>query len=172
MIVNRERLIVGKIVGIHGIKGFMKVHSFTQNTKDILNYSAYFINENEFDCITFHFKVKKLLVCSLPGCNSRSVAENYIGKMIEINISDLPKLGKNEFYHHKLIGFEVKTVKDEVFGNIIQFHDFGGGQVVHVNKFGEDFYLPIDSKFINEIDIEERKVILNLPIDFINTNQS
>ena len=169
MIVNQNRLVIRKIVGIHGIKGFVKILSFTENKKDLLNYSRYYINDEELKKITFHFEIKKNLICSLPICNNRNKAKTYINQEIEIDKSALPILTADEFYQHSLIGLEARTIKGEIFGKIVQFHDFGAGLMIEVNKQAEVFYLPIDPKFINDVNIEKKNVILNLPIDFLNS---
>tara|TARA_B100001175_G_C19234476_1_gene506926 strand:- start:166 stop:684 length:519 start_codon:yes stop_codon:yes gene_type:complete len=169
---NQERLVVGKIVGIHGIKGFVKIQSYTENKKDLLNFSKYYINNKKLEKIAFHFEIKNNLICSLPSCNNRNEAKTYINKEIKIDKSSLPKLNTNELYQHSLLGYDVETIKGELFGKIVQFHDFGAGIMIEVSNQNEVFYLPIDPKFINEVDIEKKNVILNLPIDFIISKKS
>ena len=99
-------------------------------------------------------------------------AKTYINKEIKIDKSSLPKLNTNELYQHSLLGYDVETIKGELFGKIVQFHDFGAGIMIEVSNQNEVFYLPIDPKFINEVDIEKKNVILNLPIDFIISKKS
>ena len=172
MIVKQNRLVIGKIVGVHGIKGFVKIISFTENKKELFNYSQYYIKNEQFKKLTFHFTNKQNLICSLPHCNNRNKAITYLNQEIEIDKSALPKLKARELYQHSLIGLEAKNVKGDIFGKIVQFHDFGGGLLIEVDKNGQVFYLPIDPKFINDVNIEKKNVVLNLPIDFLNSNHS
>ena len=167
MNLESKRIIVGKVLGLHGVKGLVKVKSFTERKIDIFNFSPFYIDNKKLEKIVFCFKSKDHFVCKLEGCNDRDQAKIYINKDILVNSAKFPSLGEKEYYQHDLIGFKVKNQNSDIFGNILQFHQFGAGPVAEVVKNKNSIFLPIDKKFIKDINVKSKIIILDLPKESI-----
>ena len=163
MSLDSKRITVGKIIGLHGVKGLLKIKSFTETKNDIFNFSPFYIDNKKLEKIIFCFKSKEHFVCKLEDCNNRDDAKKYINKDILVNAEKFPSLSEKEYYQYELIGFKVTNENNDIFGDILQFHEFGAGPVIEVIKNRKSFFLPIDKKFIKDINIKSKKIILDLP---------
>ena len=167
MILNQKTIIVGKVVGVHGTKGFVKLKSFTEQKYDIFNYFPYYIDNKKIEKIIFHFQKKDNFICNLSNCLDREDAKKYINKHVFIKKSKLPPLNNEEIYQYELLDFEIVNTRGDVFGKIIQFHNFGAGLIIEVNKNEKAFYLPIDKKFIVDVKLDLKQIIMDVPIETI-----
>ena len=165
---DKKLLQIGLFVGVHGIKGEVKLKSYTEIPENIFSYKELYVeNSNKQINLIFVKKIKNNFVCKMENVISRNEAEKYKGLKLFINRDKLSKLSDNEFYQVDLLGFQVYNLKRENFGSIISFNDFGGGLLVEVNKNDKMFYLPMNLNFLKDINYVKKEVILNLDLNFI-----
>ena len=166
---SKKNLIeIGSFVGVHGIKGEVKLKSFTEIPENIFTFNEIFI-ESCKNPIKFKFvrKFKQTFVCKIENVETRCDAENFRGLKLFISRKRLPKITHDEFYHYDLLNFEVYNLNKESFGEVISFEDFGAGLLAEVKKNEKTFYLPIGKAFLKKIDYKDKQIILDLEIDFI-----
>jgi len=165
---NINLIEIGCFVGVHGIKGQVKLNSFTEIPESIFNYKEFFLEKNDNVLkLKLISKVKENLICKIENVETRNEAEKYRGLKLFIKKDSLPKLEESEFYHRDLIEFQVYNLKKESFGKIQSFNDFGGGLLIEVKKENKLFYLPVGNNFLEDIDYEQKEVIINLDLSFI-----
>jgi len=165
---NKNFLEIGLFVGVHGIKGEMKLKSYTEIPENIFSYKELFAeNSNKPINLVFVRKVKNSFICRIENIITRNEAEKLRGLKLFINRNKLSKLSNDEFYQVDLLGFKVYNLQRESFGSIISFSDFGGGLLVQVNKNDKMFYLPMSSSFLKDINYVKKEVVLNLDLNFI-----
>jgi 16S rRNA processing protein RimM len=165
---NINLIEIGCFVGVHGIKGQVKLNSFTEIPESIFNYKEFFLEKNDNVLkLKLISKVKQNLICKIENVETRNEAEKYRGLKLFIKKDSLPKLEESEFYHRDLIEFQVYNLKKESFGKIQSFNDFGGGLLIEVKKENKLFYLPVGKDFLEDIDYEQKEVIINLDLSFI-----
>ena len=124
---DKKLLQIGLFVGVHGIKGEVKLKSYTEIPENIFSYKELYVeNSNKQINLIFVKKIKNNFVCKMENVISRNEAEKYKGLKLFINRDKLSKLSDNEFYQVDLLGFQVYNLKRENFGSIISFNDFGG----------------------------------------------
>lgn len=106
-----DLLTVGKITGCYGIKGWVKVYSFTDPQENFLHYGGWVIRRRrgpdeaiEFDAGKRHGKG---LVAHIRGVDDRTVAESYLGLEVAVPADSLPVLEEGDFYWHELEGLQV-----------------------------------------------------------------
>lgn len=105
-----ELLTVGRITGCYGIKGWVKVHSFTDPQENFLKYGGWVIRRRggpeavEFDAGKRHGKG---LVAHIRGVDDRSEAERFRGLEVAVPADCLPDLEEGDFYWHQLEGLAV-----------------------------------------------------------------
>ena len=166
---SKQNLIeIGSFVGVHGIKGEVKLKSFTEIPENIFSFKEIFIETSD-DPIKLNFvrKFKQIFVCKIENVETRSDAENFTGLKLFVSRESFPKLNDEEFYHSDLLNFQVYNLNKESFGKIISLENFGAGLLAEVKKNNKTFYLPIGKAFLKEIDYENEQIILDLEIDFI-----
>ena len=166
---SKQNLIeIGSFVGVHGIKGEVKLKSFTEIPENIFSFKEIFIETSD-DPIKLNFvrKFKQIFICKIENVLTRSDAEYFKGLKLFILRESLPNLTDDEFYHSDLLGFEVHNLNKENFGKVMSLVDFGAGLLAEVKKNKKTFYLPIGESFLKEIDYKVKQIILDLEIDFI-----
>ena len=166
---SKKNLIeIGSFVGVHGIKGEVKLKSFTEIPENIFSFKEIFIESFKNPIkLKFIRRFKQIFVCKIENVETRSDAENFRGLKLFTCRKSLPKLTHDEFYHSDLLNFEVYNLNKESFGEVIFFEDFGAGLLAEVKKNDKTFYLPIGKAFLKKIDYKDKQIILDLEIDFI-----
>ena len=158
---SKDFILVGSIVGLHGLKGYLKVKSFLENPKDIFKFGEYFIDKLSFSSILLKFNKKSVFICELEGINSIEEAKKFVNKDIFISRLSLPKTDKDEIYLNDLISFNVELETGLYLGELVKFYDFGGGPIIEVKHGDEEKMLPFSKNFIINIDRDLRLITLS-----------
>ena len=162
---NRKNFILaGSILGLHGLKGYIKVKSFLENPKDLFNYDRYFINKISFSSLLLKFNKKSVFICELVGVNSIEEAKKFVNKDIFIYKTSLPKTDKDDIYLNDLISFNVELESGLYLGELVKFYDFGAGTIIGVKHGHTEEMLPFSDNFIINIDQDLRVITLSSSI--------
>ena len=161
---SKEFILVGSIVGLHGLKGYVKVKSFLENPKDLFNFDKYFINKISFNSLLLKFNKKSVFVCELAGINSIEEAKNFVKADIFISRASLAEKDEDEIYLNDLISFNVELEYGLCLGELVRFYDFGGGPIIGVKHGDEEKMLPFSKNFIINIDRDLRVITLSSSI--------
>lgn len=107
-----DRIAVGQLVGVFGIKGWLKVKSNTEPAENIINYKPWYLKTQhglkKIEVDEYAFRPQGLMI-HIKGCDDRDEAAALGKAVIEIDKSLLPKLGEQEYYWHQLVGLKVFT---------------------------------------------------------------
>ena len=165
---NKNFLEIGLFVGVKGIKGEVKLKSYTEVPENLFSYKEFYLdNSSKPINLIFIRKVKQNLICKIENITTRNDAEKLRGLKLLIKRDQLSTLADDEFYQVDLLGFQVYNLNRDSLGEIITFNDFGGGLLIEVKKNDKKFYLPMSSNFLEDINYVEREVVLNLDLNFI-----
>ncbi len=135
-----EKVILGRISGVYGVKGWVKVFSYTDPMEAIVDYSPWFIRaENRRNAAWTKVKLKsgkrhaKTVVAKLENCNDRDQAMAYVGTEIAIDLHQLEQLKeKDEYYWRDLIGLRVINQQDIELGTVKSLLETGANDVLVV----------------------------------------
>ena len=135
-----EKVILGRITGVYGVKGWVKVFSYTDPMEAIVDYSPWFIRaENRKNAAWTKVKLKagkrhaKTVVAKLEHCNDRDAAMAYIDTEIAIEKQQLEELTEqNEYYWRDLIGLRVINQQDVELGIVKSLMETGANDVLVV----------------------------------------
>ena len=159
------RVCLGVIVGAHGIRGEVKVRSFTADAADI---GAYGVLTDKSGQKCFAVKVvghsKDDLRVKIDGCNDRNQAEALRGTELFVERGVLPETEDEEFYQADLVGLEVKTESDKVVGKVVAFYNFGAGDIIEIQIGQKLEMLPFNKDFVPEVCINKGYIIIREPI--------
>lgn len=134
---SEDFILVGKISGAHGIKGWVKIFSFTDPRKNILAYSPLYISRKgqwvKLDVVSGRVQGKGI-VMSLEGITDPDQVLPLIGSELAITKEQLKPAGNDTFYWSQLIGLTVINVKDETLGVVDSLHETGANDVLVVKN--------------------------------------
>lgn len=162
---QEDKVCLGAIVGVHGIRGEVKVKSFSDDERHLTSYG---LLKNESGDQTFDVKIvghsKELLRVKIKGVDDRNTAETLIGTGLYIERDKLPELAEDEFYHTDLIGLAAKSKDGEVIGTVNAVYNFGAGDLIEL-KMSDDGrleMLPFTKAFVPNINIKDRFIIVEM----------
>ena len=148
-------------MGLHGLKGYIKVKSFLENPKDLFNFDKYFINELSFSSLSLRFNKRSIFICELVGINSMEEAKKFVKEDIFIFRSSLPETDEDEIYLNDLMSFNVELETGLYLGELVKFYDFGGGPIIGVKHGDKEKILPFSKNFIINIDRDLKLITLS-----------
>ncbi len=114
---SEELIVVGKVSSVYGVKGWVKLYSFTEPMSNLLDFSQLYIKRGgqwQPTSITEGRQHGKSLVASLKGVDDREQAKALAGSELAVSQSELPALAAEDFYWHQLEGLQVLTEIDGV----------------------------------------------------------
>ena len=135
-----EKIVVGRITGVYGVKGWVKIFSYTDPMESIVDYNPWFIRaENRKNAPWIQIKLKsgkrhaKTVVAKLEHCNDRDTAQAYIGNEIAIELQQLEALKqKDEYYWRDLLGLRVINQQGVELGIVKDLMETGANDVLVV----------------------------------------
>lgn len=157
---------LGEIVSAHGIKGQVKIKTYTQYPENIMSYGALITQNPSYETLT----IKTLrassvssVIATLETIADRNAAEKLIGIKLYILRQQLPKTNGDEYYHHDLIGLLAYDVNDKEYGQVMGLEDYGAGIFLTLKPSAgtKMATLPFTQDAVLAIDLEAKKIILN-----------
>ena len=167
-VLGREKVLVGVITGAHGIRGEVKLKSFTVDPKAVATYGPLISATGEIFEITKLKPATSDFIATLKHVTDRNRSEALKGTELFINRSQLPKTSDDEIYMYDLIGTSVYGVNHVLLGSVVGFENFGAGDLMDVRVEGraDTVLIPYTKKFITSATTE--KVCVDLPDDYLN----
>jgi 16S rRNA processing protein RimM len=132
--INKE-VILGKVGAVYGIKGWLKIHSFTDEQEAILDYFPWSLklgNKQQSVEIKDWRKHNNGIVVQVAGIDDRDMAQKLVGSEIIVNEVELSELPEGEFYWRDLIGMTVVTDKGYDLGQVSDIMETGANDVLVV----------------------------------------
>ena len=126
---------LGKVGAVYGIKGWLKIHSFTDDQEAILDYFPWSLklgNKVQSVEITDWRKHNNGLVVKVAGIDDRDIAQKLVGSEIFVSEDALSDLPEGEFYWRDLIGMTVVTDKGYDLGQVSDIMETGANDVLVV----------------------------------------
>jgi 16S rRNA processing protein RimM len=160
---------VGKISGVFGVKGWVKVFSFTDPRDNIITYSPWTLKkgvEEKVIAVIDGQLQGKTVVAQLDGIVDRDQAASLMGWEVFIQPDQLPTPSKDEYYWSQLIGLNVETVDGVQLGKIESLLETGANDVIIV-KDDRERAIPflLDQTIVN-IDLDAGKMVVDWDPEF------
>lgn len=161
---NTEYVIVGKIGSTYGIKGWVKVLSYTESMTDILEYTPWYLEEGQAwkpVRIDDGHEYGKGLIVHITGFDNPETARALAGKVVAVQRAQLPALKKQEYYWTDLEGLTVIDQHGETLGKVIYLIETGSNDVLVVKgktEFGIPYLL---GNTVIRVDLEKKEIHVN-----------
>ncbi len=162
---STQRVCLGIITGARGIRGEVRIRTFTERPEDISEYGPL---TDETGARTFKLSepkpIKGGVAARIEGIADRSGAEDLKGTHLYVDRRSLPELDSEEFYHADLVGMRVTSEDGENIGTVAAVHDFGAGDVLEIDRGQEvSLFAPFTRDSIPLVDVEKRNLVLIAP---------
>ena len=155
---------LAKIVAAHGIRGEVKLKSFTSDVKDFASYGKL---SNKDQTRFFEVKItgfaKELVRAKIKGVDTRNDAESLKGTELYISRDKLPALKNDTFYQTDLIGLKVLEKSNlKQIGEIVGIYNFGAGDILEIKLEGlkQTEMLPFNDEYVPTVDVEHGFVVV------------
>ena len=162
-----EYLEIGQIVNTSGLNGVVKVNPFTDDITRFEKLKTVLLDKNgtlveyEIEQVRYH---KNMVMLKLKGIDDINQAEMLRNLYIKINRKYAVKLPKDSYFIVDLLGLEVYTVEGELLGTVNDIFPTGSNDVYVVkDEFGKQILIPALKTVIKDIDLESKKIIVELP---------
>jgi 16S rRNA processing protein RimM len=169
---SQRLVLMGAILGAHGIKGEVKVKSFTVNSAAIAEYGPLTDTKHKrsFDLsvVGTADAAKAILIARIAGITDRNAAEALKGVELFVDRARLPApKDPEEYYLADLIGLGAFDAKGGKLGEVVSVDNYGAGDLLLVvPESGEGFVVPFTKAFVPVVDVKGGRVVLDLPADF------
>ncbi len=169
---NDEMIILGKITGIFGIKGWLKLYSNTRPIENICQYKTLWLQAAQnhdwqpytAEAIKPHAKT---IIAKLASIDSPETAQLLLGSLVAIPRTDLPTLEDNEYYWRDLIGCHITNLQNISLGIVDHLLETGANDVLVVKDAHKERLIPfIQGTTIIEIDIGKKHITVDWDEDF------
>jgi 16S rRNA processing protein RimM len=162
---DSARICLGIITGAHGIKGWVRVKSFTADPEAIADYGQL---SDESGARRFALELvgaqKGVLLARIKGVEDRNAAERLKGLRLYVRRADLPPPGDDEFYEADLIGLAATREDGTLFGTIRVVNNFGAGASLEIeDPAGKMVLVPFTNAAVPVVDIANKRVVIVPP---------
>lgn len=154
---------LGKINGLFGVQGWVKIFSHAQPRKNILSYQPWHIQvDGQWQTLEIikGREQGKTIVAQLEGIKDREQASSMIGVDLYILKSQLPKLSEGAHYWEDLIGLKVINQQQVVLGKVSNLVDTGANNVLIVNG-DKEHWVPYIQPFLVSVDIDKQQILVD-----------
>jgi len=164
-----DRICVARIGAAHGVRGEVKLWSFTEDPAAVANYGPLETQDGkqrlEIEALR---PAKDHFVARIGGVNDRDAAERLRNLELYVPRTRLPAIEEDDtFYHADLIGLDAVTPEGTQIGTVRALHNFGAGDIIEIAPVGsgEPLMLPFNDATVPKIDIDSKQIVLVPPAE-------
>lgn len=161
-----EKICVGAIAGAFGVRGEVRLKSFTAIPEDIASYAPL---ESEDGTRSFSVKVtrqvKNGLAARLSGITTKEEADALRGTQLFVPRDRLPSLPDDEFYHTDLIGLDVTDTGGAPLGKVLSVINNGADDLLELSAPGQKqtVLLPFTKAVVPTVDLAQGRIVADPP---------
>ena len=172
---DAETVVVGRVDAPYGVKGWVKVFSFTDPIEGILEYSPWQLvkrGKQQTLAVVEGRTQGRGLIALFEGFDDRSQAESLNGAEIRITKDQLPALQPGEYYWHQLEGLAVVNKQGERLGSVDHLMETGANDVLVVRADADSIddrerLIPyVDEEFVLKVDVDKGEILVDWPAEY------
>lgn len=164
--VEAERVELGKVVGVHGLDGWLKLYSYCDPREQIFEFGPLIFGNTLIE----HFEGKvhgKGLLVRLADHPDRTSVEQFVGDAVWVNRTSLPPLEAGEYYWNELLGLTVLDTQGQELGQVDRVVETGANDVLVV-KGRQNTLIPyVFDRYILEVDLAAGRMIVDWSADWL-----
>jgi 16S rRNA processing protein RimM len=169
-----ERICVGVIAGAHGVRGLVRIRSYTEDPADLTAYGPLTDarGERRFS-VTVTGRAKGLLLARIAGVSDRDAAQGLKGARLFVARAALPEPEQeDEYYRADLIGLRAEDPAGRPVGTVAAVENYGAGDILEIARpQGEPLLLPFTRAFFPRVDLAAGRIVVAPPNEVIAERQ-
>ena len=163
-------LVVGQVLGAHGIRGELKVEILTEDPHRFGLLQQVLVGLEDKEPVPWILEGYRLhkghALLKLQGCDDRTAAEMLRGYYIQVHFEDALPLEEDEYFEHQIVGLQVWTAAGELLGEVAEIL-YTGANDVYVVRGGSpgrrDILIPAIEDVVLEVDLDGGRLVVELP---------
>jgi 16S rRNA processing protein RimM len=167
------RVCLGQIGAAHGVRGEVRLRSFTSDPAAIADYGPLETEDGRVFEIETLRPAKDHFVVRLSGIRDRDAASALANTKVYVPRERLPETAEpDEFYHADLVGLAVIDRAGTKLGTVVAIHNFGAGDLIEVraDTGGNTELVPFDTTHVPAVDIASGKIVVDPPQGLFKAN--
>lgn len=158
-----ERIVFGKLVNTHGLRGEVKIISNSDFKDERFKKGNKFFVGDEIVTVKSHRVHKNFDMIVFEEYNNINQVEKFKGMEISIDKSTLSDLDDDEFYYHDLEGMEVRNNEDgAIIGSVVEVREMPSSTMLVIKTNEKRILIPFVEQFIAEVDTDQSKIYINV----------
>jgi 16S rRNA processing protein RimM len=163
---TKDNLIcMAQIVGVHGIKGMLKLKVFSDTPDDLPDYAPlYDETGKEYKFLTYNAH-GNIYLAALDAVKDRTQAEKLRGTKLYVSRDRLPAIEDEGTYYYKdLMGLAAKDADGALIGKIINIANYGAGDLLEIKPVtGASYYVPFTNAVVPNVDLAKKEATVIVP---------
>ena len=155
-----NRLIIGEVLKPQGIRGELKIKTFTDEPTDVKAFGTVYIDDTPYKILSFRVGPDGAAYIGLRGIPDRNAAELFRGKKLEGEREDAPELEEGRYYIVDMIGLSCESENGEFFGTLTDVQQLSS-DVYTLEKDGKKILFPVVNGVVLKVDMAARKLIVD-----------
>ncbi len=156
-----QPVVLGRISGLFGVRGWVKVYSYTDPREAVLDYDRWLLSSNDGwqeATVAEGQRHGKTIIARLDGYVDRDQAKSLIGTEIGVSRESLPETGKDEFYWSDLEGLRVVHRDGSELGKVVYLLETGANDVMVVKGEQERLIPFVMDKVVIGVDLDKGEI--------------
>ncbi|MBR2329648.1 MAG: 16S rRNA processing protein RimM [Clostridia bacterium] len=154
------RLIIGEVLKPQGIRGELKIKTFTDFPQDVKAFKTVYIDGVAYKILSFRVGNDGAAYVGLRGIPDRNAAELFRGKKIEGEREDAPPLEEGQYYIVDILGLSCETEEGEFLGTVTDISNLSS-DIYTIEKAGKKILFPAVKGVVKKVDIQNKKLIVD-----------
>jgi 16S rRNA processing protein RimM len=158
-------ILVGRIAAAHGVRGLVKLQSFTADPAAIGAYGPLLDSQGcrRFEVVVQN-RVKGGVIARIAGVEDRTAAEMLRGVELYLERDALPPAAEGEYYHADLVGLSVELMDGKPLGRVRAVENFGAGDLLAIDRPGRGpVSLPFNDRVVPVVDLAGGRLVVDPP---------
>jgi 16S rRNA processing protein RimM len=167
---NSNLVPMGRIIGVFGVKGWLKIKPDTHDIDTLIKYPGLYISIKDkyvFYKLEDSFVRNDILHVKFDNISDRNTADTFKSLNVAILRDDFPEASKNEYYWVDLIGLNVENTKGENLGTVCELMETGANSVMVVkDSQGVKRLIPFIELYVPDVNLQTKKILVNWELDY------
>ncbi len=154
-----ERLLIGEVLKPQGIRGELKIKTFTDFPENVKEFGTVYIDDTPYKILSFRVGADGAAYVGLRGIPDRNAAELFRGKKIEGDREDAPPLEEGRYYIVDILGLTCVSEEGEELGVVTSVSNLSS-DVYTIEKAGKSILFPAVKGVIAQVDLENKRLVV------------